>query len=495
MRRQFLKFSWKGTHKWLGIVFAVVMILFCVSGVILNHRELVRDINVRRALLPPPYHIKDYNNGIIKGTVELHGDSVLAYGNSGLWLTDKDFSFFEDFNAGLPESIDMRNIRNAVAAGGEVWCAAQYNVYRLEGNKWRAVELPGNRERISDITLSPGGGVTVLTRSALYRELPTGEFRKIPLAAPDGYEKLVTLFKTFWHFHSGELFGVAGKIIIDAVALIVLFLCVSGLVLFLLPWRIRHVAAGKIKRLGACYKWNFRWHDKVGYATIVVTLVVAFTGMCLRPPLMVPLVLATTPPPPHSSLDSDNPWHDKLRAIRWDSGRQEWLLSTSEGFFTVDRDFGKPPEKEEGLIPPVSPMGVTVMEEAAPGRWLVGSFSGMFYWDRNSGKITDYFTGAPYLRKVAGRPISDRLVCGYSMPRDIVFHHYDGAEGMPAMPAALASQPMSLWNVALEVHSGRIYSFLLVPLADLFIFLAGALLILVLVSGLVMHNRRRKRMR
>ena len=48
-------------------------------------------------------------------------------------------------------------------------------------------------------------------------------------------------------------------------------------------------------------------------------------------------------------------------------------------------------------------------------------------------------------------------------------------------PEVLSAIPMSLWNVALELHVGRCYSPLLGPLSDLFVFLSGLLITLVLL--------------
>ena len=53
------------------------------------------------------------------------------------------------------------------------------------------------------------------------------------------------------------------------------------------------------------------------------------------------------------------------------------------------------------------------------------------------------------------------------------------------MPEIIASQPMSLWNVALKVHTARIYKFMFGSLYILFIPLAGLLILFILISGLI----------
>lgn len=500
------KMTWKGFHRWMGLVMTVFILLFCVSGIILNHREPVSSCSVNRSILPSAYHIENYNNGVIKGTLPLPYGRVVAYG-SGIWLTDRSFSSFRDFNSGLPEGPDRRTVRNmARSADGTLWCAAQYGVYRLVGSRWQEVPLPGNDERISDIALDEKGRPVVMTRSLLYT-LYEGRSEKIMLDTPEGYENRVSLFKTVWHLHSGELFGMTGRIVVNIVALVIIFLCVTGIILFILPYSIRKSLSSKVKGKAAAMKWNFRWHSRVGYFTIILTLLLAVTGTCLRPPLMIPFVLGKTAPLPGSDLDSDNPWHDRLRSLHWDALSGNWLISTSEGFFQVDRDFSEKPQQVKGMTPPVSPMGVTVLDQLPDGKWIVGSFSGLFLWDRASGTVTDYITGKPWRPQKGGRPIANDLVSGFSRdlaPGDVMFDYSKGAvviykapesHRLAGQPAIIKDQPMSLWNFALELHVGRCYSPFLGPVSDLFVFLAGTLLTLILLSGLIVHNRIGRRRR
>ena len=550
MARLKYNFTWKKYHRWLGLVLSVFMLVFCVSGIILNHREVFSGCEVSRKWLPASYHIKNFNNGVVKGTVvkksAAHSlssencDSVLAYGCAGVFLTDSRLSTWQDFNAGLPESIDERNVRHVVKAkDGSLWCAALRDVYRYDENshRWKKVELPGNEERIMDVALAKDSmTVVALTRSRVFTIVPFvqyGEIVKIGksssetyrveskiIPAPKKYEPKTTLFKLVWHLHSGEFFGLPGKLVVDAIALVLIVLSITGILLFILPYGIRRAkklaAKARMKRFGKQFAWNMKWHNKIGYVTIVLTLWIAITGMCLRPPLMVPLVLSKLP---QAVGEDGNVWQDKLRAIRWDAVQGDWLVSTSEGFLRVDEDFSQAPKMlPDDECPKLSPMGVTVWESDGKGGWIVGSFRGIYRWNpvnHSLNQILDYFTGKPS-EETSMIPISDNLVCGYSEDflggKPLVFDFAKGVEDAKGQAVALCNDepktsrneesmsdlicetaPMSLWNVALELHVGRCYSPFLGPLSDLFVFLSGLLITLVLLSGYIISHRRRKK--
>lgn len=550
MARLKYNFTWKKYHRWFGLVLSVFMLVFCVSGIILNHREAFSGCEVSRKWLPASYHVKNFNNGVVKGTVvkksAAHSlssencDSVLAYGCAGVFLTDSRLSTWQDFNAGLPESIDERNVRHVVKAkDGSLWCAALRDVYRYDENshRWKKVELPGNEERIMDVALAKDSmTVVALTRSRVFTIVPFvqyGEIVKIGksssetyrveskiIPAPKKYEPKTTLFKLVWHLHSGEFFGLPGKLVVDAIALVLIVLSITGILLFILPYGIRRAkklaAKARMKRLGKQFAWNMKWHNKIGYVTIVLTLWIAITGMCLRPPLMVPLVLSKLP---QAVGEDGNVWQDKLRAIRWDAVQGDWLVSTSEGFLRVDEDFSQAPKMlPDDECPKLSPMGVTVWESDGKGGWIVGSFRGIYRWNpvnHSLNQILDYFTGKPS-EETSMIPISDNLVCGYSEDflggKPLLFDFAKGVEDAKGQAVALCNDepkksrneesmsdlicetaPMSLWNVALELHVGRCYSPFLGPLSDLFVFLSGLLITLVLLSGYIISHRRRKK--
>ena len=493
---------WKKYHKWVGLCFTFFILMFCGSGIILNHRHFFSDFEVSRNWLPAGYRYEIWNNGAVRGTVRLSNNDVLTYGNAGIWQTDSCFSVFSSFNAGLKEGIDHRKISNVVVLpDGSLWCAGLYDVYRLGFRDVWEIHTPvaTDGERIADL-YGRGDTLVVLTRSAVLEAVaPYRDFRRYELQTPADYRHEVSLFRTVWMLHSGELFGLPGQLAVDLVALILIFLCLTGLVYLFVPKAMRHRAKQHlaVKREARLLKFSVKWHNQLGAWTLCLTVLLAVTGMCLRPPLMIPLAMTNVAPVPGSTMDADNAWHDKLRSIRWDEQLQCWLLSTSSGFYSL-KDFNSLPVRLKQQAP-VSPMGINVFEKNADGEWLIGSFSGLFRWDIAKGKVADYFTDAPYAPSF-GHPVASHAIAGFStdlaVAPEVVFDYDQGARTRTkvgiagtAMPDCMGNQSMSLWNFALELHVGRCYQPFLGPFSGLFVFLSGLFLTLILVSGYILHRR------
>lgn len=370
------KGTWRKQHKWLGIGLSFFMLMFCVSGILLNHRSLIKDVNVSRKYLPSRYEFQKWNGGLLRGTLDIGKDlmvdsmrnvdscrQLLLYGNGGIWLTDSKASYFKDFNEGLPEGADYRQIKNVIRLdNGRIFAVSPFGLYRYGvHNKWHEVNMSlEDEEKFTDIA-SHGDTLVVLSRSFVYTSLPPYKtFKRIQLHAPKDYDGKVTAFRTVWLLHSGELFGI-----------------------------------------------------------------------------------------------------------------------TSEGFYSLN--IKNATVKVITSVPPVSVMGLNVLQKDANGRWLCGSFSGLFVWDRRQGTATDYFTNKPAPNE-AGAPFGKKAVAGMSQDfsTPVVAEYYEGTN-FATQPSSMNQLPMSLWNVALEVHSGRI--FIGTIATYIFIFVMGILAFWCLWSG------------
>ena len=190
-------------------------------------------------------------------------------------------------------------------------------------------------------------------------------------------------------------------------------------------------------------------------------------------------------------MDSDNAWRDRLRMLRYDATCDDWLLSTSEGLYQLKTLDGIP--SKVSFAPPISVMGLNAWEKNTDGSWLMRSFSGMFIWDRKTLLVTDYFTGE-ITEEVAGPPFGKFAVSGYTehLTDTPAVVEYNQGTDAAVMPSSLSTLPISLWNLALEVHTGRIYT-LLGPATLIYIFFAGIAAVWCLYSGYKIRKPKKRK--
>lgn len=486
-------------HKWPGIVISLFAILFAFSGIILNHRNLVTSVDFSRKYMPGNYAYRNWNLSALRSGLNLGNDSVLVYGNIGIWLTDDQLSGFRDFNQGFPDGIDARKIYSVVSFKNRLVAGTHFGLFsRLtSGNRWIPIGLEEGEERISDLTVK-GDSLLILTRNHLWYSTDLVHLNAITLPPPAGFDHRVSLFLTLWNLHSGELFGWAGQLFVDLLAVVLLFLSVSGLLHFIFPGLISRLKRRQkdYSRTLAAKKINLKWHNLAGYIFAVFLVVNTTAGMFLRPPLLIPISSSMVPVVPCSHLDNGNPWNDKLRRIAWNEAGKGFILYTSDGFYHADSSF-RNRLVPLAIQPLVSIMGLNVMEPVDETTYLVGSFSGLYIWNPFAGTVVDYFTRMPAETPHGlARPVGQNMAAGFLHGMKIGTYWVDynhgvvplnGSPKFPEMTAEIIDKsPISLWNAALEVHTGRIFEKWTGPFYLLYVPLAGLSVLVVLISGFIL---------
>lgn len=495
-------------HKWPALVISFVLICYGVTGILMNHRELISGCDIGAGLMPKEYRYNNWNNAAIKGGVIKGGDSLFIYGNIGVWLTDTAYSGYTEFNTGFPAGTDHHKIFDMhLADDGEMYAATLFGLYSWDssGGRWTLIDAGEESKGRYTAIESTGDTLYVIDRSNIYVALSEGPATKLSrseIPAPEGYKSDVTLFETIWQIHSGEILGLPGKLFVDLLGIITIFLSVTGIIYFFFPRIIKRRAreSHDVRRLASVNKWSLKWHNLTGELTFILLGVLFMTGMFLRPPLLIAIAQARTAPVRYSNLDQPNPWYDRLRDILYDAENDRFLLATSEGIFAMDRkDMLPSPFASQ---PPVSVMGINAFEKQEDGSFMVGSFSGLFRWDPVKNAVYDFTDGSPYVNNPGGRPVGEFMVTGafrdhkgrlmaadYNLGLSAIGHDAN----VPLMPAVLRDeQKISLWNVALEFHTGRIFQSLTGALYILIVPLTGITAVAVVLSGYLILRRRRR---
>ena len=297
--------------------------------------------------------------------------------------------------------------------------------------------------------------------------------------------------------HSGEIYGFVGKILVDIVGLIFIFLTLTGLFYFFNKSRLKRKKVKKPQAIKARNKFYLVWHNKIGWISIIFLIITTTTGMFLRPPLLIPIVYAKVSKIPFTHLDSPNPWFDQLRRIHFNEANGRIIVATIEGVFYSDDNFSSP-LKAFHSQPPISVMGINVFESLGQNRFLIGSFNGLFLWDTQLGYIYDYLEHKPYVvpeRK--GPPIGRFMIAGYfrnTLGQELVFDFNQGLLNPRLLPKMsnqiIEACPISLWNTAVEYHTARIYKVFFGSMYILVVPIVGLMGLFILISGFIVWWKR-----
>ena len=509
-------------HKWGGLFFTLFLIIFALSGIVLNHRVALSEVDVPRSVLPPEYRMEHWNLGAVKGTLRVSSDSILLYGENGLWLTDSSRACFSRFERGMRSGADNRLVANVVRThSGQLFAVTTFDAYQWNHStqSWqRLTERFAPSDRMTDAAVK-GDTLVLQSRSELFlATAPYTHFERIHLKAPTNAPLGRFTFRTLWMLHSGELFGAWAQYFVDFLGVILIVLCLTGVVLAFFPKLLKRQRKRQPEGksvLRRVFKFSLQLHNKLGVYLLAFLLLLTVTGMFLRPPLLVAIARLRHQPLALTHEHNPNPWWDNLRMIRYDRHHHRWLLQTPFGFFTTSNLHSAPTKLDHE--PPVGFMGTNVLQQEDADHWIAGSFSGLYRWNARTGESWNLYTGQRYVApKHQGIPDFTYSVSGYSTDlgaRPVVFDYNRGAEyalggakksatdddeqefvcyeraDFSVMPEQVQDGRLSLWRVALETHTGRIYTFLPNIVIQLFIFLSGTFLLTVLISGFIIWRK------
>jgi hypothetical protein len=142
-------------------------------------------------------------------------------------------------------------------------------------------------------------------------------------------------------------------------------------------------------------------------------------------------------------------------------------------------------------------MGVNVFRQVADNEFMVGSFSGLYLWNTESGLVFDYIKRTPYRQvKKMGPPVSENMISGYieNGQNEFIFDYAKGCVTKSTfgdVPHIIKQQGMPLWNVALEVHTGRIFEPILGIFYILYIPLTGIFTLILIITGAFIWIKKR----
>ena len=486
-------------HKYLGLILGLYLLAMGASGLLLNHPEWIRAIDAPQILVPADYSYRNWNRMLIRGgTITADGTWYLA-GKSGISRSDDQGRSFTILAAGFPAAAYDRDSADLLILDEDsqdqiLLAATRSGLYQKRGScTWAQIKLPGAPASPRMVALvETADRIVAFSETAAWQaDTRALNFTPVELAvAEEDSAAKVPLFRVLHDIHNGAILGAPGKILLDISAIILVVLGVSGLVIWFVPWRNRKIPTLRLPP-GTFFRWCWKYHLKLGIWIVVLLMILAGSGIFLRPPLLLATVT--------HSLDADNPllrfsprsdgFGGKIQSATY-SSNGAIIISTQSGLWRGPADLDGAFQRLQ-LPVPIHGMGVTVLEGMADGQLLIGSFSGLFIVEENPGRI--WRLQRPGLNESNPYQSND-LVSGVVMAGNqpvLRFDYHDGMLPMtaqqrllPAMPKEIAAAaPMSMWHYLFEFHNGRIFEPWLGPWYLLIIPISGIILLLLCLSG------------
>ena len=484
----------KVLHKYAGLAGLIYFALMGVTGILLNHPDLLRSFSLPMGWMPASYQYREWNRMALREAVfsATDPDTLFVGGKNGVWQSRDGGRSFSPLDRGFPAAAYARETRclllDASGRTPRLYAGTRSGLYQYDfmRQSWSCITagIPEHSD-IEDL-VHTGNERLVFTSKAAYRltgPAESPELLPLPLSADGERNQRSPLFRFLLKLHDGSLLGLPGRLVMDIMALALVFLSLSAIYIWYIPRRKRLL--NRKRKRPRYFRFFHKYHLKIGIYAALFLVVFALTGIFVRPPLILAITGYSVPAAILGDTVGDGQWPSRITRAVYLPGDERVLLATRDGFYSGPAD-GSHPFTPYHTGVPVHGMGVNVLEPLTGRRLLIGSFSGMYIWDIDEQTATDVH-GRPFHRTGRGGP-STAMASGAVVHNGVLRHWVDYRRGLqsisdmePAfsMPDRMADEStISLWHFLFELHNGRIfrdwlgkYVWLIVPVGGLMLLL------------------------
>ncbi len=511
MLRFLFKIS-KKTHKVLGLFIILFLIWSSISGIILNHKELFASFTIPSSMVPDQYSHNNWNRGSMIDFLFLKDNPKTGFvgGKKGVFKTIDGGKSFKPFMKDYPKSLLFKKTNDLLLIEDSQLLFAGNNrgLYfcNINDGEWKKLLLDKNnitkvmkiihsynkliiitdsdvfttsiaRHKLGD-TFKVASGDTYSAKAKYF------EFTNLHINRSDN-EK-INLIDYFRHIHSGNVWGLFGRLLFDILGLLIIFFSISAFYIWYFPRKKNKTSKGKKN-----YGFFLKYHKRLGIFTAFFILVIAITAFFMRPPFVAIIANTKISSSLYPAFGTPKPWAEKLHNAVYMEKSNKLIIETTEGFYEGHLKKKAIFKKIDAPLN-VFVMGATVFEKLN-NDFLIGSFNGLYKVTEN-GEIIDYINkNKPQL--VSSIIPGKYMITGYFKTHEneeFITTHREGilylngksAKERFPMPVEISeNNSMSLWNYMFELHNGRIFKDIIGKLYILIIPLFSLLLFLVTISG------------
>lgn len=478
-------------HKILGLVLIPLLLLFAISGIGLNHPSLIESIAVPVKSLPHNYHFKNWNRGAIQTSAQASSDDVFVAGKNGLGkLTNNHYQQIDNPLASRPWHNFIYSL-HLDKATEQLFVGSRDGLFRynIANSAWHYYPATQG-QRIVSIGLDTSNQHIVAIANHQIFQLSHGNqnnVSRLNIKLAESQQD-VPLFRFIFALHSGEIWGLFGILLMDLVALAVIYFSLSGLYYWLFPKLVRRKLLSRKNKIkgGRIFRWLAKNHNSWGLALMPLLLVSAATAMVMRPPGLILIASSASPVAVYPSHGNDSiPY--KITKAAFVNG--QLVLLTDDGVFAGKAKSGQTFNPIE-FSAPIHGMGATLFQAQNNGNLLIGSFSGLFSWqasDNSYHEVTLAEETNGLMPMAVHQNGDDVIVFDYFRGK-----LFDQNQQFAPMPDSVNnSAKMALWNFFFELHNLRIFQYYIGNFYLLVLLLASLAFVIVTVTGTIQYLRKK----
>ncbi len=486
----------KWLHKYTGLGLLLIFIFMAGTGILINHPSLLSSWSVPASWLGESYQYANWNRFSFRDSVLTDTGGMFIGGKMGVWYSSGPGIAFEEMNAGLPDSFYLRDINTLLAVdykgNRRLYAGGRSGLFYRNQNAESWLPVHGVTDvKIVDLLLTDGQ-IMAFSPHACYTTSVSQDnpvFERVPVRI-NSKGQWVPGYRILFELHSGKLFGLPGRLLADMAALLLVFLCLSALYIWYIPWRKRRFKGRQRKSRWLATLYSY--HLSIGIWAALFLFLIAGSGAFVRPPL---ILFSSMIKIPLASLAGKTP--EILKAAI--SGDGALIIATRDGWYKGSQNFIPPLQAVTPPVP-VFGMGTTVLESLSDQQLLVGSFSGLYKWNVEENIGVDlHGNSAP--EKAGLRPgdvmaaaaiIDDGTFAGYAdYKRGLLNYNNTPILDRP-FPAEQLENRTSLYHFLFELHNGRFLRDAIGAWYILYVPLIGLALMLVIFTGVFDWLKRKK---
>ncbi|MEA2110104.1 MAG: PepSY-associated TM helix domain-containing protein [Pseudomonadota bacterium] len=494
-------------HKYCALLGLFFFTWMALSGIILNHPQLLKKYSLPNQIMPANYQYRNWNRMSWRDAVfsASHENILYVGGKEGVWKSLNQGKSFQPLTAGFPAATYERDTLSLLLAINQeqetLYAGTRSGLFYQSDESWQRVDHPILRDQAVVELLQIDNRILAFTDSAIYQADTTVKPPTFtPLALPRNLDKTPTvpLFRWLLKVHDGSIIGLPGRLLADFIGLTLFFLCLSGVIIWYVIQRKKRHRSTFLS--GKLFAFNYRWHLKIGIFSALFITTIALSGALVRPPLLIAIIRLAVPASLMPDADSKNPWAGQIQKAAYLKGKKELIIASKQGLFRGPIDSTTPFTKIPAALP-IHGMGAMVFEALDDYNLLIGSFSGLYIWDTKQQTIMQLKSKATRGNPNWGKSIMVTGAAVYQGRPLLVADYNDGLKPLrrrpqanPTMPDEIRSKSrIALWNALFELHNGRIFEQFIGLLYWLIIPLGGILLLITTLSGTINLLRRNHR--